>query len=202
MAFRNFQDLSAGCANTTPAPERLEQHLRSVISRLTTPERSIAFNYYCAKAFAQEFLLLLGQVGRDDLEVVLLELVNDLVGRRGPAGQGEQGGGALRHLLANLLYEVVVDPDVGQEAADRAHPRPHPRPKEGDKEEHPEQKTPEGTPACAHGAVRLTGLGSLVALGPADQRRVHQGDHPPLTQAPKGYENPACPVWVVELQYR
>src|ERR687889_1436610 len=45
---------------------------------------------FVREGLAQFVLLLLGQVCRDDLEVVLLELVDDLVGRRRPAGQSKQ----------------------------------------------------------------------------------------------------------------
>src|SRR5215211_255908 len=45
---------------------------------------------FVREGLAQFVLLLLGQVCRDDLEVVRLQLVDDLVGRRRPAGQSKQ----------------------------------------------------------------------------------------------------------------
>src|SRR5918997_1425618 len=117
-------------------------------------------------------LLLLGQVGRDNLEVVLLEFVYNLVGSRRPAGQGEQGGGTIRQLLAHLLYEVVADPDVCHRPRERSHPRAHRRAEEGHEEDQPDQETPEGAAerASAAGAVQLAGVWLLVFLGPADHR--------------------------------
>src|SRR5215216_206627 len=76
---------------------------------------------FLREGLAELLLLLFGQVGRDDLEVVLLELVDDLVRRRRPAGQCEQRRGSLRDLLANLPYEVVVDIDIRQRASHPAH---------------------------------------------------------------------------------
>src|SRR5215204_6484996 len=66
------------------------------------------------EGLAQLLLLLLGQVGRDDLEVVLPEFVDYLIYRRRPTGKRKQGGGALSHLLANLSDKVVVDAYIGQ----------------------------------------------------------------------------------------
>src|SRR5919112_3507275 len=45
---------------------------------------------FVCEGLAQLLLLLLGQVGRDDLEVVGLQLVDHLVDCRHPAGEGEQ----------------------------------------------------------------------------------------------------------------
>src|ERR687894_2057141 len=103
MVFRNFQDLSAGCANTKPAPERLEQHLRSVISRLTTPERSIAFNYSCCS----------GRLVETISKSYCLSLSMTLLGAVAPLVRASRAE-VSSALLANLLYEVVVDSDVGQ----------------------------------------------------------------------------------------
>ena len=47
------------------------------------------------EGLAQLVLLLLWQVGRDDLEVVLPELAYYLVGCRRPAGEGEERRGCL-----------------------------------------------------------------------------------------------------------
>src|SRR5918993_5494710 len=66
------------------------------------------------EGLAQLLLLLLWQVGRDDLEVVGLQLVYDPLRGVGPAGQRKQRGGARRHLLTHLPDEVVVYPNVGQ----------------------------------------------------------------------------------------
>jgi hypothetical protein len=69
---------------------------------------------FLREGLAEFLLLLLWQVGRDDLEVVLLEFADHLIGSRGPAGEGEERGGALRDLLSHLLDEVVVYPHIRQ----------------------------------------------------------------------------------------
>src|SRR5215210_6510558 len=79
------------------------------------PDRSrVRSPYYLllGEGLAQLLLLLLGQVGRDDLDVVLLKLVDDLVWCRRPAGQSKQRRGPRRDLLADLLDEVVADAHV------------------------------------------------------------------------------------------
>src|SRR5215204_7764494 len=159
---------------------------------------------FLREGLAQLALLLLGKVGRDDLEVVLLELVDDLVGCRRPTGQSKQRRGSLRDLLANLPYEVVVDAHVGQRACHPAHAGADRSAKERHEEDQPEQETPEGAPARASSssAVQLAGLRLPVALGPADYSRVLQGDHLALLHALQGHQDPVCSVGVVELQYR
>jgi hypothetical protein len=56
------------------------------VNSLTAPER-FRLLLLLRKGLAQLLLLLLGQVGRDDLEVVLLELVDYPLRRRRPAGE-------------------------------------------------------------------------------------------------------------------
>src|SRR5215203_853523 len=76
---------------------------------------------FLREGLAEFLLLLLWQVRGDDLEVVLLEFADHLIGSRGPAGEGKQRRGALRDLLSHLLDEVVVDADVSQCARHPAH---------------------------------------------------------------------------------
>src|SRR5919112_4564902 len=76
--------------------------------------KTISPPLFLREGLAQLLLLLLWQVGRDDLEVVLLQFVDHLVGSGRPAGQGKQSGGALRDLLADLLDEIVADSNVRQ----------------------------------------------------------------------------------------
>src|SRR5215218_1220565 len=163
---------------------------------LTAPRRSRSL-LLLREGLTQLFLLLLGQVGRDDLEVVLLELVDHLVYRRRPAGQGEQGGGALRHLFSHLLDEVVVDAHVLHRAR---HPADG-RAEEGHEEDQPDQETPERAPARAP-ALQLAGLGLPVALGPANDSGVFERDQLPLLHALQGDQDPISPERVVELQHR
>src|SRR5687768_1156979 len=163
---------------------------------LTAPRRSGSL-LLLREGLTQLVLLLLGQVGRDDLEVVLLQLVDHLVYRRRPTGQRKQGGGALRYLLANLFDEVVVDAHVRHRTR---HPADR-RAKEGHEEDQPDQETPECAPARAS-ALQLASLGLPVALGPADYCGVLQGDQLPLLHALEGHHDPLCSVRIVELQYR
>src|SRR5215207_4723399 len=79
------------------------------------------------EGLAQLVLLLIRQVGRDDLEVVLPQFVDHPVGRRRPTGQGKQSRGPRRHFLTHLPDEIVVDADVGQGAAERPRPCPNRR---------------------------------------------------------------------------
>src|SRR5215213_1903381 len=81
---------------------------------------SLLLPFVC-EGLAQLLLLLLGQVRRDDLEVVGLQFVDHLVYRRSAAGEGEQRRGALRDLLSHLLDEDVADAYVGQSTAHSAH---------------------------------------------------------------------------------
>src|ERR671913_59295 len=76
------------------------------------------------EGLTQLLLLLLWEVGGDDLEVILLELVDDPIRRGGPAGQGKQSRGPRRHFLAHLPDEIVVDPNVGHRTRQRSHPSP------------------------------------------------------------------------------
>src|SRR5215216_4714544 len=110
------------------------------VNPLTAPRRSRPL-LLLGEGLTQLLLLLLGQVGGDDLEVILLELVDDLVRRRRPAGQGKQSRGPLRYLLANLLDEVVADAYVGHRT--RPYGRADRSAKEGHEEDQPEQETPE-----------------------------------------------------------
>src|SRR3712207_2790912 len=114
------------------------------VSKLTAPRRSLTL-LRLRECLAQLLLLLLRQVGRDDLEVVLLELVDDLVGRGRTARQGEEGGGPFRHLLAHLLYKVVVYADVRHGSRNRPHPGAHRRAEERHEEDQAYQEPPEST---------------------------------------------------------
>src|SRR5215203_4536800 len=96
-----------------------------------------------AEGLAQFLLLFLWQVGGDDLEVVLPELVDYSLRRRRPAGEREQSRGSRRHFLAHLPDEIVVDSYVGHRTRKRSHPSPNRRAKEGHEEDQPEQETPE-----------------------------------------------------------
>jgi hypothetical protein len=156
------------------------------------------------EGLAQFVLLLLWEVGRDDLEVILLELIDHPVWRGGPAGEREQRRGTWGHFLTHLPDEIIVDPYVGQGAAERTRPCSDRHAQEGHEEDQPEQKAPERAPggAGASRAVKLPGLGLLVALGLADHGRVFEGDHLTLLQSLQGQEHPVGPVGVVELQYR
>src|SRR5215216_6754223 len=97
------------------------------------------------EGLAQFLLLFLGQVGGDDLEVVLPELVYHPVRSRRPAGQSKQRRGPLRYLLSHLLDEVIVDPNVGHRTRKCSHPSPYRRTEEGYEEDQPEQEAPEGS---------------------------------------------------------
>src|SRR5215217_7023599 len=110
------------------------------VSRLAAPRRSRSL-LLLREGLTQFVLLLLGQVGRDDLEVILLELVDDLVRRRRPAGQGKQSRGPLCYLLSYLLDEVVADAYVGHRT--RPYGRADRSAKEGHEEDQPEQESPE-----------------------------------------------------------
>src|SRR5215203_1698519 len=79
---------------------------------------------FVCECFAQLLLLLLWQIGRDDLEVVGLQLVDHLVDRRRATGEGKQRRGALRDLFAHLLDEVVANAYVGQSTRHPAHTGP------------------------------------------------------------------------------
>src|ERR671920_794440 len=163
---------------------------------LTAPERARSL-LLLSEGLAQLVLLLFWQVGRDDLEVVLLQLVDHLVYSRRSAGQGKQRRRSFRDFLANLLDKVVVDANV------RHRPR-HPadrRAKEGYEEDHPDQEPPECAPARAP-ATQLASLGLPVALGPADYCGVLQGDQLSLLHTLQGDHDPLCSVRIVELQYR
>src|SRR5215217_4103429 len=107
------------------------------------------------EGLAEFLLLLLGQVGRDDLEVVLLEFVDHLVDSGRPAGEGEERRGTLRDLFTNLLDEVVVDANVGQRAGHTAHTGAYRRAQERDEEDQAEQEAPECAPggSGSRGAV-------------------------------------------------
>src|SRR5919112_4264073 len=179
----------------SPGLSALERSVRSKANRPVLLLR---------ESLAQSLLLLLGQVGGDDLEVVLPELVYHPLRRRRPAGQSKQRRGSLRDLLSYLLDEVIVDSNVGHRTRERSHPSPDRRSKEGDEEDQPEQETPEGSTHSARAgrAVYLAGRRLLVALGPADHSRVLEGDHLSLLQALQSDEHPVCPIGIVELQYR
>src|ERR687889_2516062 len=124
---------------------RSRQSTTSALERTTRSDRSRAISppLFLREGLAQFLLLLLWQVGRDDLEVVLPELVYYPIRRRCPAGQSKQRRGALRDLLSYLPDEVIVDPDVGHRTRKRSHPSPDRSAEEGHEEDQPEQKTPE-----------------------------------------------------------
>src|ERR671911_862071 len=126
----------------SPGLSALEQTTRSDRSKANRPVLLLR------ESLAQSLLLLLGQVGGDDLEVVLPELVDHPLRRGRPAGQGKQRRGARSHFLTHLPDEVVADAHVCQRTRERSHPSPHRSPKEGDKEDQPEQDPPKGSPAC------------------------------------------------------
>src|SRR5215218_7957751 len=67
-----------------------------------------------SKGLAQPLLLLGRKVGRDDLEVKLLELLDHPV-LRSPAGQRKQRRRPGCYLLAYRFDEVIVYPDVTRE---------------------------------------------------------------------------------------
>src|SRR5215210_4301869 len=110
------------------APASLVRILHPVVSAyaasvmlptLFAAERSLTYNRSAAmfapllllgEGLAQLVLLLFGQVGGDDLEVILLELVYHPVGGGGPAGEREQRRGNWRHFLTYLPDEIVVYP--------------------------------------------------------------------------------------------
>src|SRR5215203_4017629 len=157
-----------------------------------------------AEGLAQFLLLFLWQVGRDDLEVVLPELVDNPVRGGGSAGQSEQRRGTFRHLLSHLLDEIVVYPNVGHRTRKCSHPSPDRRAEERYEEDQPEQETPEGSTHRSHAgrAGQLAGLRLLVALGPAEHSSVLEGDHLSLLQTLQSDEHSICSVGIVELQYR
>src|SRR5215207_9941783 len=98
-----------------------------------------------SEGLAQLPLLLLWQVGGDDLEVILLELVYDPLRCVGPAGQGKQRGGPRPYLLTNLPDEVVVYPHVGHRPRKRSHARTDRSSEEGHEEDQAEQEAQEGS---------------------------------------------------------
>src|SRR5919112_4653164 len=127
----------------SPGLSALERSVRSKANRPVLLLR---------ESLAQSLLLLLWQVGGDDLEVVLPELVDYPVRRRRPAGQSKQRRGPLRYLLSYLTDEVIVDPDVGHRTRKRSHPSPDRSAEEGHEEDQPEQKTPESATHRARAA--------------------------------------------------
>src|SRR5215212_1551141 len=117
------------CANPQPLPWSGQPAGRP---------KAISPPLFLREGLAQFLLLLFGQVGRDDLEVVLPELLYDLVGSGRPTGKGEEGRGPFRYLVANLLYEVVADSNVRQRPRKTAHAGPDRCAKEGHEEDQPE----------------------------------------------------------------
>src|ERR1051325_3603593 len=79
------------------------------VNPLTAPRQSRPL-LFLGEGLTQLVLLLLRQIGRDDLKVILPELVNDLVRCRSSACECEECRGTLRHLIAHLLDEVIVYP--------------------------------------------------------------------------------------------
>src|SRR5215207_4016789 len=126
-----------------------------------------------AKGLAQPLLLLGRKVGRDDLEVKLLELLDHPV-LRSPAGQRKQRRRPRCDLLTHGLDEVIVDAHVDQGTAEPSHSRAYGHPKQRYKEDQTEQKAPEcATERARTGRARhLAGLGLLAVFGPGDDRRV------------------------------
>src|SRR3954468_24158023 len=106
-------------------------HLSSFLCRALALGRHVGL---LSEGLAQLLLLLLGKVGRDDLEVVLLELLDHPVLRR-PAGQHKQGRRPRGYLLTHRVDEVIVDADVGQGTAERSHSRAQGQPKQRYKED-------------------------------------------------------------------
>src|SRR5215213_7741281 len=112
------------------------------VNLLTAPRQSRPL-LLLGEGLAQLLLLLLGQVGRDDLEVVLPELVYNLVRRGGPASERKKRRGPRGNLISHLLDEIVANAHVCHRTRERAHPRADRSPEEGHEEDQPEQKTPE-----------------------------------------------------------
>src|SRR5215212_6152725 len=104
--------------------------------------------------------MLRRKVGRDDLKVVLLELLDHPVLRR-PAGQHKQGRRPGCYLLAHLIDELIIYPDVSQGTAERPHGRTYGEPKQRYQEDQPEQKAPK----CASKRTRTGHVMELVGLG-------------------------------------
>src|SRR5215204_4115675 len=157
-ADHSYHGAREPCAH--PSPHRLRTSLwwarpsppQSGHSQITALRRcrssSLLLLLFLGEGLAQLLLLLLWQVGRDDLEVVLPEFVDDPVRCRRPAGQGEQRRGSLRDLLAHLLDEVFVDSDVSHRARECAHAGPPAAPRNGTKKISPNRK-PQKAPLIA-----------------------------------------------------
>src|SRR5215212_4007680 len=128
---------------------------------------------FLSKGLAQPLLVLGRKVGRDDLEVKLLELLDHPV-LRSPSGQRKQRRRSGCYRLAYRFDEVIVDTHVYQGTAQPSHSRAYGQPKQRYKEDQPEQKAPE----CATERARtararhLAGLGLLAVFWPGDDRRV------------------------------
>src|ERR687898_2973638 len=176
-----------GSAPASSIPRWKERSLRAGFSRAIFTPRTYGLLgehrgrplLLLGEGLAQLLLLLLWEVGRDDLEVVGLQLVYDPLRGVGPAGQGKQRGGTRRHLLTNLPDEVVVDAHVCHRPRKCSHARTDRRAEEGYEEDQPEQEAPEGSThrSSAGRAGQLAGLGLLVAFRPGDHSRVLEGDH-------------------------
>src|SRR5829696_7656926 len=122
-----------------------------------------------SKGLAQPLLLLGRKVGRDDLEVKLLELLDHPV-LRSPAGQRKQRRRPGCYLLAYRFDEVIVDAYVYQGTAEPSHSRAYGHPKQRYKEDQPEQKSAECSTERARTAHtrHLAGLGLLAVFWPGD----------------------------------
>src|SRR5918994_7515200 len=105
-----------GSAPASSIPRWKERSLRAGFSRAIFTPRTYGLLgehrgrplLLLGEGLAQLLLLLFGQVGRDDLEVVGIQCVDHPLGCVRPAGEREQRGGPWRHFLAHPPYEVVV----------------------------------------------------------------------------------------------
>jgi len=97
-------------------------------------------------------LLLLGQVGRDDLEVVLLELVDDLVGRGAPLVRANRADVPSVTFSRTCFTKSWSIPTLAKEPPIAPIPAPSAAPRRGIKKSIPNrkpQKAPQPAPAPA-----------------------------------------------------
>src|SRR5262249_54245975 len=101
-----------------------------------------------------------------------------------------------RDLLAGVVDELVVDPDVGQRAAERPGRRPDGQAEQRDEEDQAEEEAPERTAegARAPQAVELARPRLLLALRPRDDRAVLDLDRLLLLEVPELLERGLGPV--------
>src|SRR5262249_44841280 len=88
---------------------------------------------FLAKSLAEFLLLILGQVGTDDLELQVLQRIGHAV-QDGVARHQEECGCPFRHLAANPIDEIRIDAIVPERPSQGTDGRADGHPKEGHEE--------------------------------------------------------------------